>query len=348
MSGSRPRSRNSAPRARLKTLNHYGDIAKAFLDWCIETKRTAQNPLSNLKRFKDNTDVRHERRSISVGEFRRLLEVASVGDRYGRMTGPLRELCYRLAFMTGLRFGEIKAMRPGWFDWEARTVTVPARVAKNRKLTTLPLDERLADDLRRQVATLEPGAPVLPMPKRGYAMLQVDLEAAGIPYVANGKHFDFHALRGMTATILDEIGTPDGVRRQLMRHSSQTMTNLYTRPRDDQRRGAVERLAETLVVAPITTESATGDHAPEEPDDPTPGGASASDDGPDGSARCNSRRLHKEPLTSRRKWLFLLKFRRLLLDHGPPTNSSSTNALATWLLAPQFRTTKHSCMSLLF
>ena len=31
---------------------------------------------------------------------------------------------------------------------------------------------------------------------------------------------------------------------------------------------------------------------------------------------CNSRRLHKEPLTIRRKWLFLLKFRRLLSFEG--------------------------------
>ena len=50
----------------------------------------------------------------------------------------------------------------------------------------------------------------------------------------------------MTATILDEIGTPAGVSRELMRHSTQTMTNLYTRPREDQQREAIEELAATL------------------------------------------------------------------------------------------------------
>jgi integrase len=261
----------------LKTLNHYGDTAKMFLEWCKSTHRIAANPLKELKRYNADTDIRHERRSISVEEFRRLLAVAGDGEKYGRMTGPLRELCYRFAFMTGLRFGEIKAMRPDWINWQTLKVTVPARVAKNRKTEPLPIDERLAEDLKCHIATLAPGEPMFPMPKRGYAMLQVDLAAAGIPYEVDGKHFDFHALRGMTATILDEIGTPDGVRRKLMRHSSQTMTNLYTRPRDDQGREAIERLADTLSAASRATKSATkgdGDEDPDgtRPDDPNGSG----------------------------------------------------------------------------
>src|SRR6185312_229594 len=100
-----------------------------------------------------------------------------------------RELCYRFAFMTGLRFGEIKAMMPDWIDWQGLKVTVPAKIAKNRKTEPLPIDERLAEDLKRHIATLSPGTPVFPMPKRGYAMLQFDLEAAKIPYELGGKHF---------------------------------------------------------------------------------------------------------------------------------------------------------------
>ena len=291
----------------LKTLNHYGDTAKGFLDWCKRAKRIAENPLVDLERYNDKTDVRHERRSISVQEFTRLLEVTLPGEPYGRMTGALRELCYRLAFMTGLRFGEIKAMRPDWFDWEALTVTIPAKVAKNRKLNTLPIDERLAEDLKRRIDSLAPGSPVLPMPKRGYAMLQVDLTAAGIPYKLNGKHFDFHALRGMTATVLDEIGTPDGVRRTLMRHSTQTMTNLYTRPRDDQGRQAIERLADKLAGANGATEGATDEDGPDRPDDPSPGGSPGSGGRPDPATRVQFPPPPLSgPLARNRKWAFLL------------------------------------------
>jgi integrase len=243
----------------LKTLNHYGDAAKMFLDWCRKTERIARNPLVELGRYNAKTDIRHQRRSISLDEFARLLGAAKHGRRHARMSGPLRELCYRFTFMTGLRFSEVKAVRSVWFDWQASTVTVPAKFSKNRKTKVLPIDDALAADLVRHIATLDsPDAPVFPMPKRGYAMIQVDLEKAGIPYVFRGKVFDFHAVRGMTATIHDEIGTPSGVRRDLMRHATESMTALYTRPRDDQSRQAVDRLAAALALAGRATKSATG------------------------------------------------------------------------------------------
>ncbi len=228
-----------------------------FLDWCRKTNRILTNPLSELERYNAQTDLRHERRSISIGEFSRLLDAARNGRTYGQMTGQMRELCYRFTFFTGLRFSEVKALRSDWFDWETLTVTIPAKFSKNRKTKTLPIDSKLAEDLKNHIATLDPGLPIFPMPKRGYAMIQTDLKVAGIPYDLNGKIFDFHALRGMTATILDEIGTPDGVRRNLMRHSSQTMTNLYTRPRDDQARDAITQLASTLNGARTTAGSTT-------------------------------------------------------------------------------------------
>ena len=75
----------------LKTLNHYGDTAKMFLDWCRKTERIARNPLVELGRYNARTDVRHERRSISLDEFSRLLDAARSRQRYGRMSGELRE-----------------------------------------------------------------------------------------------------------------------------------------------------------------------------------------------------------------------------------------------------------------
>ena len=242
----------------LKTLNHYGDTAKMFLDWCRKTERIAKNPLAELGRYNAKTDLRHERRSISIDEFARLLDAAWSGRRYSRMTGPVRELCYRFTFITGLRFSEVKAVRADWFDWRLLTVTIPAKFSKNRKTKVLPIDATLANDLMSHIATLDPpDGPVFPLPKRGYAMIKVDLETANIPYVLDGKTFDFHAVRGMTATIHDEIGTPSGVRRELMRHATDSMTALYTRPREDQGRQAVDRLASVLHSAGRATKSTT-------------------------------------------------------------------------------------------
>jgi site-specific recombinase XerC len=245
----------------LKTLNHYGDTAKMFLDWCRKTDRIANNPLVELGRYNARTDLRHERRSISLDEFTRLLDAARTGRRYGRMTGPVRELCYRFTFMTGLRFNEVKAVRPDWFDWQLLTVTIPAKFSKNRRTKTLPIDAKLASDLISHIATLDlSDAPVFPMPKRGYSMIKLDLAKANIPYILDGKTFDFHAVRGMTATVHDEIGTPSGVRRELMRHATDSMTALYTRPREDQGWQAVDRLAAALESVGRATKSATTAH----------------------------------------------------------------------------------------
>src|SRR5262249_53376733 len=92
----------------------------------------------------------------------------------------------------------------------------------------------LADDLAAYVATLEPGAPVFPLPRRGRGaeMLRVDLDAAGIPYRdAAGLVFDFHSLRCETATLADQAGGSPRVVQKMMRHSTLELTGRYTRPR---------------------------------------------------------------------------------------------------------------------
>ena len=101
-----------------------------FLDWCRKTDRIARNPLVDLARYNAKTDLRHERRSISLDEFACLLDAARNGRRYGRMNGPVRELCYRFTFMTGLRFSEVKEVRADWFDWQTLAVTIPAKFSK--------------------------------------------------------------------------------------------------------------------------------------------------------------------------------------------------------------------------
>ena len=301
----------------LKTLNHYGDTAKMFLDWCRKTERTARNPLAELGRYNAKTDVRHERRSISLDEFARLLDAACNGQRYGRMAGPVRELCYRFTFITGLRFSEVKAVRANWFDWRTLTVTIPAKFSKNRKTKVLPIDATLATDLMIHIATLDPpDAPVFPLPKRGYAMIKPDLKNAGIPYVLDGRTFDFHAVRGMTATIHDEIGTPSGVRRELMRHATDSMTALYTRPREDQGRQAVVRLASALASAGSATKSATrAKHGNPENDASPDGNRTQMMICPD-FTRVQFPPPPVKPLASIRKCLVLLTLRHFVHVHG--------------------------------
>lgn len=151
------------------------------------------------------------------------------------VSGPVRALAYRLAVASGLRHNEIRSIRPESFDWTASpaTVRVKPAYAKNRQEAIIPLPDELATDLRPLAESIPHGEPVFPLPKdKGAKLLRFDLEAANIPYIdASGLVADFHSLRCMTATLLDQAGVSPRVAQRVMRHSTPGLTDRYTRPR---------------------------------------------------------------------------------------------------------------------
>jgi integrase len=228
----------------LLTVNHYGTAVKAFSKWCMETHRTREYALRGLIKYNAKEDRRHDRRTISLDELRRLIEVAECGGIVRGMPGPVRALCYRLAVATGLRYSELQSIHPKAFDWRDSNVTVAAAYTKNGDPATFHLSNDLLADLAAYVATRPPDAPVFPLPKgRGAEMLRVDLRGAGIPYRdGGGLVFDFHSLRCETATLADAAGVSPRVVQRLMRHSKEEMTSRYTRPRTVDIHAAAERI----------------------------------------------------------------------------------------------------------
>jgi integrase len=217
----------------LATCNQYAAAICAFAKWCYDTHRLREYPLRGVERFNAKEDRRHDRRTISVEDLRRLVEVAHRRPRFNRMSGTACALCYQLAASTGLRHSEIATITPASFNWKAPSVTIKAAYTKNGDPATLPLPGDLARDLAAYVATLAAGSPVFPLAKgEGAEMLRVDLEAADIPYRdAGGLVFDFHSLRCETATLADQAGVSPRVVQKLMRHSTLELTGRYTRPR---------------------------------------------------------------------------------------------------------------------
>jgi integrase len=217
----------------LQTCNHYRNAVRSFSKWCWDHHRLREDPLRGVKGFNAKEDRRHDRRTLSLDELRRLIDAAERGPVVRRVPGPVRALAYRLAVATGLRYSEIGSITPELFDWDAPSVTVAAAYTKNGDPATLPLPADLVADLRAYVATLEPTTPVFPLPKdKGASLLRADLEAAGLPYRdASGLVFDFHSLRCETATLADAVGVTPRVVQKLMRHSTLELTGRYTRPR---------------------------------------------------------------------------------------------------------------------
>jgi integrase len=215
------------------TINHHRTAVKAFAAWCSDNHRTRENQLRGVTGFNAKTDPRHDRRTVSLNELRRIIEAAEHGRTVMGMTGPARSLCYRLAVATGLRYGEIASVTPTSFDWKAPSVTVPAAYTKNSQPATQGLSDDLAHDLAAYVADMAPSEPIFPLQTdAGARLLRHDLEAAGVPYRdAGGLVFDFHSLRCQMATLADAAGVSPRVTQKLMRHSSLELTTRYMRPR---------------------------------------------------------------------------------------------------------------------
>jgi integrase len=228
----------------LQTCNHHRTAIRAFGKWCKKTERTRSNPLVDVKGYNAERDRRHDRRTVSLDELRRLIRVANEGPDVLGMTGPARAMCYRLAVATGLRYSEIAVITPESIDLRAPAVNVEARDTKNGKPARIPLPIELAADLGRFMATLDEGMPIFPLPEeKGAKMLRADLEAAGIAYRDGaGRFFDFHSLRCETATLADAAGVSPRVVQRLMRHSSLELTGRYTRPRDEDVEAAASML----------------------------------------------------------------------------------------------------------
>jgi integrase len=217
----------------LATCNHHRAAIKAFSKWCYDTHRAREDSLRGVTGFNAKEDRRHDRRTVSLAELLKLIEVAQNGPTFMGMTGPARALSYRLAVATGLRYKEIGFILPESFDWEAPSVTIAACYTKNGDPATLPLPAELVEDLAAYVAPLNPKMPIFPLPlEKGAKMLRRDLQAAGIPYRDNGGLvFDFHSLRCEMATLADAAGVSPRVVQKMMRHSSLELTGRYTRPR---------------------------------------------------------------------------------------------------------------------
>ena len=217
----------------LQTCNHHRAAIKAFSAWCHDTHRIREDAVRGVAGFNAKEDRRHDRRTLSLDDLRRLIEAAERGPVVMGMPGPARAICYRLAVATGLRFSELASLTPASFDWDAPSVTIKAAYAKNGQTITLPLPDDVASDLAAFVAPLAPSMPVFSLPdEKGAKMLRPDLQAAGIPYRdASGLVFDFHSLRCETATLADAAGISPRVVQRLMRHSTLELTGRYTRPR---------------------------------------------------------------------------------------------------------------------
>jgi integrase len=248
--------RGAGPRTR----NTYLTSAKAFSRWCVKTRRQGEDPLASLGPAAG--EARRRRRALTADELTRLFEAARqrplqeamtvrTGRRRGQQVGRVRAtvrarlerlgreraLMYKAMVWTGLRRGELAALRVRdlTLTGPRPCLTLPASAAKNRQAATVPLRADLVGDLRgwlEATGKTDP-EPLFTVPVELVKILKRDLAAAGIPYRdGHGRTVDVHALRHTTATLLSRAKVAPRVAQGFMRHSDIKLTmQTYTDPR---------------------------------------------------------------------------------------------------------------------
>jgi integrase len=292
-----------------RSRNGFREAMITFCNWCKRNKRMPENPFHDLPKAKTKTDPRRERRALTEAEVARLLDVARdrplrdaqrinrgprKGQRVAKLSdarrraleaqGRFRVIVYRTLLATGIRMGELAALKVADLDLDAPVpcIRLRASTTKNSEEAFLPLRADLVAALKgwllERFGSSGPGTPpanaiVFEIPEGFLRVLNRDLKAAGIPKRdERGRTIDLHGLRTTFGTMLSKSGVPPRVAQQLMRHSDIRLTmGVYTDPKLFDLQGAVEQLPSVAAfvapsVAPTTVnlvqpESSSGNDA---------------------------------------------------------------------------------------
>ena len=201
---------------------------RAFFKFATEEGHLETNPASALVAPKRSDRLP---KALSFGEVERLLA--------GPWSLEPRDLCDRaileLAYGSGLRLGELRALAISGVDWERRVVRVRGKGDKER---LVPFGRKAESALR---GYLQAGRPHLSGPKSPDCLF---LTQRGHGFASNtlwarirnrakrcGIREDFtpHSLRHSFATHLMEKGADLRVIQEMLGHASVATTEVYTR-----------------------------------------------------------------------------------------------------------------------
>jgi len=235
-----------------RTQNDYRAATHKFFVWLLKKRRWDRNPVENIPVVVEDDDPR--RRPLRPEELRSLLGVSP----------PHRRLVYLVAANTGLRRGELRSLscEAGWqrVDLDAKLITVPSSLSKNRKWVQQPIPSSTVEEWRNWLLNPladVPGrspriqrclAPLPPIPtKRTFAR---DAAKAGIELVSARGDVVFHSLRGTYITGLFRAGVSPAQVQTLARHADiSTTLKYYTRFDLCDAQAAVEGLNEVFDVS---------------------------------------------------------------------------------------------------
>lgn len=269
-----------------RTRNTYLNACKWFFNWCVETERLVVNPLARIQTADENADKRRQPRALTPDEVVRLLDAARrrplvEAQKFNRgwrksqngarirpethakleRLGHERSLIYKALVLTGLRLGELAAIRVCDVDLDGLRpqIALPAKHEKNREGSSIPIRADLVLDLRAWIesATVQPDRRLFAVSPNLVKVFNRDIAFAGIEKRdARGRTACIHGLRYTLATMLNRGGVAPRVAQAAMRHSTMDLTmRTYT----DARLLDVASALATLPEFPLTSTGVTCD-----------------------------------------------------------------------------------------
>jgi len=197
----------------------------AFLHWAVKNRFIA--PGLEIKKVKT---VQKPVMALTTQQVQALLSATS---RY-----PTLRLRVLLAVTTGLRRGDVEAIRIGDIHFDRNTLTTRNRKAR-KAMAERPIPEPIMTELSNQVATLPDGQETLFNDRFSPKRWEKVRKAVDLP------DLKFHDLRKTFASLLAQKGVSTAVTQRLLEHSSPQLTNAVYTNVDPVLRQAINQLPVT-------------------------------------------------------------------------------------------------------
>jgi integrase len=243
------RTKKTTPGASGATLNRDLALASAVFSWAIRAGYVEENPVRKVERF--NERGRERETYLTADEARALVGACS----------PVLRPVVMAALHTGMRRGELLALRWRAVDLDRRELLVEAATEKAGRGRVVPLTDALCSTLAalkadRKRPALDGSDAVFtdhaeaPLTRSAvqYIFPRTVSACEALPLAKRGK-VTFHALRHTAASLMVAAGVPLFDVAKILGHSTLAMTMRYAHFAPEAGRAAVEALGKALTSA---------------------------------------------------------------------------------------------------
>lgn len=247
------------------TLNRYLTQLQAMLNWAVKREIIPYNPIAGLKKLCE-TDSMEVTRYLSDDERQRLYDALRAREeklraarRRSRMHQNRRYLqdldqCYfadhlkpmvLTALNTGIRRNALFSLCWEDIDFDSKTILLKAKNAKSKKSLIVPMNEIVFDTLKHWKEQTQPQlqqALVFPNPDTGKKFDTLKKAWSELLDTAEIRGFRWHDMRHDFASRLVMNGIDLNTVRELLGHSSLSMTMRYAHLAPERKKAAVDSL----------------------------------------------------------------------------------------------------------